>query len=143
MNGFRMVSVYCLVCQLLSAFLVAGCVSHANRSNVSGTVTFDGDPLADGTITFVALSPENQGSAAKIEEGRYSIRGERGLADGEYRVEVSALRETGKSITNPDEPGSMMPERVQYIPLRYNQRTELKATVSSSSRKFDFELTSD
>ncbi len=66
------------VCFSLSvALLVTGCSSEESRYHISGTVTYKGNPLPDGYITF---EPDNSKGASggpgrtKITNGKYDTR---------------------------------------------------------------------
>jgi hypothetical protein len=63
---------------------------------VSGTVTFDGKPVAEGDITFVSLTqPKPKVIAAKIKDGKYQTEQ---LAVGKYAVSVSALKDGKETL---------------------------------------------
>jgi hypothetical protein len=130
-------------CSLLLA--LAGCGGDSiERTVVKGKVTFDGQPLATGTILFV---PE-QGTVGapvqcKIENGEFSSAGQtsdkRGAVVGPNKVEITAYKESGKQIKNPD--GVMEAEVIQYIPAKYNTKTELIKSISSGINDYSFNLT--
>ena len=76
-----------------------------------------------------------------ISEGRFSISRDRGPFAGEFRVAITATRETGKMLNHPDE--GPIPLTKQYLPARYNSKSELTANVKASEKNvFEFELTS-
>jgi hypothetical protein len=118
---------------------LAGC---SGRPAVQGTVTFDGASVDDGAISFVPAG--GAGSAGpvgvKVADGKYTIGGDRGLAPGSYRVEITWKKKTGKTVPTPGDPAVQMPETKQVIPPRYNTRTELTADITSGSNTKDFEL---
>jgi hypothetical protein len=66
-------------------FLVAaGCSSG---STVSGTVTIDGEPLKDGTITLIPKDPKTgQAAGGDIKNGFFKIKN---VTPGEMRVTVN------------------------------------------------------
>lgn len=125
------------------AALAAGCGGRADgipREPVSGTVSLDGQPLESGSITFL---PEGSGPSAggPIQGGSFTLPRADGPAPGPHRVEVMAIRPTGRKVPNPDDPGQMIEETYNAVPPRYNLRSELTAEVKAGAEnKFDFTL---
>lgn len=123
---------------------VAGCGS-SNLAAVSGKVTYDGEPVAEGEIRFI---PTSQGkdmpgmSGGKIVNGEYSIPSDKGVPVGNCRVEISARKKTGKQIeaVMPAPPGSMIDETISYIPREYNTASTLTFDVQPGSNSRDFLL---
>ncbi|MCL2120456.1 MAG: hypothetical protein FWH27_18740 [Planctomycetaceae bacterium] len=68
---------------------------------MSGTVTLDGDPIADGYVMF---RPEPGTAspivAGTIQNGSYEIPAKKGPVPGNYTVNVSAHKATGKESQN-------------------------------------------
>lgn len=120
-----------------------GCSKSTDRLSVEGNVTFDGSPVAEGTINFMPLPGTDSPTAgATIRDGHFSIPADKGLKSGEFEVTVKAVRSTGKQVKNP-ESGEMMDEFEAFIPDRYNTKTELRAQVKPGEKNIvDFELTS-
>src|SRR6478672_7721490 len=57
---------------VIACLLDSGC-SQGTQAYVSGSVTLDGSPLDDATITFVPISGGQRGAAwAPINAGKYS-----------------------------------------------------------------------
>ena len=101
----------------------------------SGSVTFDGQPLVDGAISFYPADQSVAPQGGRIRDGRFQLR----CRPGKYRVEILASRpkEGAKELT----PG--MTPLEQYIPAHYNDATSLEAEVSTKSRQeFTFDLLS-
>lgn len=125
MHRARVVS---CVSAMAVAFMVTGCGDSGPKlGRVSGTVKLNGKPVPRAQLTFV---PDGPGRSAS------------GLAnkDGEYVMEYT-----------PDTPGALVgPVTVQIrtrttdtpetIPVKYNDKTELKRNVESGRNVFDFEL---
>jgi hypothetical protein len=96
--------------------LLSGCSQTSERFALEGTVTMDGLPLPEGSITFIPQgNTKSPTCGGKISEGRFSIASEGGAASGTFRVEITALRNTGRKVRNPRD-GAMIDEIVQYIP---------------------------
>ena len=85
---------------VLCCFLLSGCGKDGlNRASVSGTVTLDGTPVADGHVTF---NPEPGTAcptvAGTIKDGSYVIPAKSGPVPGNYTVTVTASAPTGKKV---------------------------------------------
>jgi hypothetical protein len=114
---------------------------------VSGMVTYKGQPIKEGTISFIPMSGTNgPNGGANIDEGRYAIPRGAGLAPGKYRVEIRAFEETGKETAKNTQQSQMFgrpiseftkdpkaveqlaklkAERKNVIPSRYNDNSEV------------------
>ena len=101
------------------------------RGAVEGTVTFNGDPLAEGIIRFIP-SGETQGPMAEtaIRDGVFAMPKASGPCVGTQRVEILAFRKTGRKIMNE---GVENEEVEQFIPARYNASSELSATIKAGA----------
>ena len=130
-------------CLVLLSLLALGCGSEPfQRGAVNGQVTFDGQPIANGTIVFV---PTHTGPGASatgdIVAGKFTIPVKQGPSLGIHRVEVLAMRNNGKKEAgSPYPPGTLVDDIEQYIPAKYNHQSELKAEVKSSTPTINFEL---
>ena len=105
------------------------------RREVHGSVTFDNQIVERGAIT---LFPKDGGPVAstKIQNGQFHIDKNQGPIPGEYRVEITGLKETGKVLTI-QEPGSdpiERPEIVSFIPNIYNSQSELTLTIPADQK---------
>jgi len=125
------------------ALVVPGC-SDSIRKEVTGTVLLDDQPLAEGQIDLHPLPGTPGPSAgATIEDGMFRIDPDGGPLAGTFRVEITASRTTGKKI-KADFSDEMLDVYVQYLPARYNDSSELEATVNETgATELKFELTSD
>lgn len=105
---------------------------------VSGTVTFDGQPVPSGDIIFYSTEKELGPDAGMIVDGKFTLQAKA----GKKKVQIRASREVpGK--TQPHPSGGTMPVTEDYIPARYNTETVLKAEiVSDGLNDLDFSLTS-
>jgi len=74
------------------ALVAAGCGGEGpGRYQVSGTVTYGGQPVAGGRILFVpdeAKGNVGPGSVAEIRNGRYATRAGKGVVGGPHRVTI-------------------------------------------------------
>ncbi|MEN0109395.1 MAG: hypothetical protein AAF805_01615 [Planctomycetota bacterium] len=124
----------------LAALFVAGCGGPFDAT-VAGRVSFDGEPLATGTITF---TPTQEGATAfgRIEEGgSYSVMTgrENGIQSGEYEVSVIA-----REKTQPTADGGPPPAGKMLTPQWYSSRrtSGLTVSVAPGSNTYDIELSS-
>ena len=121
----------------LVAAIVAGCQGDP-RLAVSGTVKINGQLLDQGRIEF--HPPDNNGtmSGAVIQNGKYEIPRDKGLAPAIYEVRIYSYDEKGaKADSIPGEPGLGFKER---IAAKYNAESMLKADVKRGNTTFDFAL---
>jgi hypothetical protein len=109
---------------------------------LSGKVTYDGEPVDAGTISFLPESPGQRVSGGQIENGAYSVPEEQGAHAGKYRVEIHWHKKTGKQVRDADL-DMMLDERKEGLPPRFHRDSELTVEVSPAQTSFDFHLKSD
>ncbi len=136
---------------------VVGCSGSGDslpREAVSGVVTLDGQPLADGSILFAPQSAATAGETptsggAQIKEGNFSIDQEKGLVPGTYGVSIYAAGKRGGDQGKAAQPGAGGNKGTdvakELIPKRYNSNTELKVEIKKGggNSSLKFELKSD
>jgi hypothetical protein len=132
--------VVCLGCAVL---LLAGCESDPlGRQPISGTVEFQGKPLDQGRIQFVPASKGATESGATIENGKFQIPRELGLAPGTYKVSIFSYDQKGPKVVSTEVPGD--PGNTQFkerIPKKYNAESSLTVEVKKDgSNVFDLKL---
>ncbi len=121
---------------------LAGC-GGSGRPTVHGQVTFDGEPVAEGTISFEPADGIGPTTGGSIAGGKYRLSGEAAPVPGKKRVRISAGRKTGRSIPagEPFPPDVMVEETERYIPDIYNTRSTLTCEVTAKGpNQFDFHL---
>lgn len=105
---------------LMGLLIVPGCGGGGPREyRVTGTVTFDGQPVEDGEIVFLPANSQGVPRAVKIVDGQFQCR----LPEGEKRVEITATRES------PTPAPDGLPNYESYIPAMYNTESKLTADV--------------
>lgn len=115
--------------------LAAGC-GGPPQATVSGTVTLDGQPVENGTISFYPTANAGQTAGGGIENGRFTVTG----SPGEMTVLISANKVVGKQKMFKDGPET--DKIVELIPDRYNKTSELKVTLSPGVNEgVNFDLT--
>ncbi len=133
-------------CLLITA-IPCGCGDGGpERAVVSGTVTYQGQPLPKGTIRFLpAKDNKVPMSGAMIVEGKYKADKRGGVPIGTHRVVIEAIRPQrrnnmpGGAQANPG--GGLVPQE-QYLPAKYNTQSQLRITLEpgTGSVEKNFEL---
>ena len=128
--------------------VMAGCgdaqnpVDTLRRNAVSGSVTLDSKPLAQGKIQFDPVDAGG-GKAAfavgDITDGKYAIDQAAGPVAGKFKVSISSVPSVKISTGEPGPVPKMEPEKV---PAQFNTKTTLTKEVTSGSNSMDFELKS-
>lgn len=138
-------------CWRLAAFVLgwfavcAGC--GKSPTTVQGTVTFDGQPVANGSIVFEPADGAGPTAGGQIVQGKYQLAD---VAPGDKIVRITAIRETGRQVdsglqtagtaTGPSAPGQAVDEVEQFIPAIYNQDSTLTCEVVVGANQHDFDL---
>lgn len=124
-------------CLFLACFIV-GCSSGDKlaRYKVTGKVTYQGQPVEEGQITFEDPTAGQVNSSALGSGGSYSTE----LPAGDYRVSVAPPLVEFKSTA--DTPPDMVEKKVNNIPKKYRtqEKSGLSAQVAKDKRSFDFDL---
>ena len=120
--------------------VLCGCDAAEPVGNpVSGTVTFQGQPLDQGSIQFSPAAGQGTFSGGPITDGQYSVPAEQGLEPGMYDVRIS--KKVGGPPPSDELPGETKEIPKELIPAQYNSRTKLKADIKDSGEnKFDFTI---
>jgi hypothetical protein len=129
--------------------LVGGCgKKESERYEVTGEVTYKGQPIEEGIINFEPQ--ENQGSSSgdTILNGKYRVPKNKGLFPGKYKVALYAGDGFGGSGTAgaaaPDPrkrppPGAKL--GVERFPPEYNTKsTQIVEVTTDGPNKFDFHV---
>jgi hypothetical protein len=126
---------------------LAGCggpeYTGAERYALSGKVTYDGEPIDLGSIAFLPAGGGDQRvSGGEIVNGAYSIDEPRGANAGTYRIQIRWQKKTGRQVRDPGG-GEMVDERVEGLPAKFHDDSELTVDVSPAQTTFDFHLKSE
>lgn len=123
---------------LLGGAMLCGCSAQDGYREVAGSVTFEGQPVTDGTIQFFndETKPVMLGGAL-IRNGDYRLPREHGLKPGRYLVRIS-WRE---AYTDAKAKAAVGVKSRERIPAKYNSETTLKVEVRGSEpAHFNFDL---
>jgi hypothetical protein len=110
---------------------------------LEGTVTLDGQPLERGAIRFRPLADTAGPTAGgDIVQGKFVVTEFGGAFAGEYQVQIVATKPTGRKVLDPRSK-SQIDEYAQFLPARYNSRSQLRAEVTADGpNRFEFALVS-
>jgi hypothetical protein len=114
-----------------------GCGPGDNTADVSGTVTFDGAPVADGSITFVPSDGKSPTAGGVIKDGKYTCR----VPVGPMKVSITSAKEVGRKKLYQTKDSPEVPVMKEILPEKYNMKTELTYEVKSGTQVKDFTLT--
>jgi hypothetical protein len=125
---------------LLSIAVVFFCScgpSDAELYKVSGTVSFDGQPVEKGTVVFEPVdSVPGNSAGGEIHNGVFTLQSRQ----GKKKVSIRATR----PIPGKWNAVMKVPAIQQYIPAEYNSKTTLTAeVVPGGENHFEFNLASD
>jgi hypothetical protein len=134
------------LCAALLVTMLLGCARGPSTAEVWGDVSFEGEAIAEGTIEFIPIEGTAGPSVGSvIRAGAYRVPAEIGpVVGGVYRVELRAVRETGRPA--PKHPsGKGIPERALIFPPEYNINSRLRVKISAShaENRHDFHVTRD
>jgi hypothetical protein len=131
----------------LGLALFTGCgASGPVRNEVTGRVTFKGQPVQEGVIQF--LPQDNQGSSdgALILKGDYRIPREKGLFAGKYKIAItvgdglSGAGDAGVKAGGGPRPAGLTPG-VERAPPEWNTNsTKFETVADGGPNKFDFNI---
>ena len=115
---------------------VAGCGADDGTADVSGTVSFEGKPIENGSINFIATDGKGTGGGV-IKDGKYAATK---VPVGPAKVQISGSKVVGKkkAYNTPDSP--MQDITAEMLPKKYNEQTELTFEVKPGKNEKNFEL---
>lgn len=121
----------------IALLITAGC--SENKVEVSGRVTFDGQPIDHGTIRFASDDGQGPTAGATIKGGRYQTE----VTIGPKTVQIDGYRQTGEEKQNPADPSSpMVPTYEPIVPAKFNRESTLSAEITRSQKELNFDLKS-
>jgi hypothetical protein len=131
-NGVRLAA-----CAFALTACLAGCGRSDGLTAVSGTVSYDGQPVKKGTVTFLPADGNGPTAAAVIADGKYSVK----VAPGRKLVRIEGYKVLGRRPYNPGNPKSpMVDKQEQILPQRYNAKSELTREITPTLGTCDFAL---
>jgi hypothetical protein len=126
---------------VIPTFLLAGGCGSLSSSgySVSGTVTWKGQPLDQGSIQFIPEGGQEKAQmvGSEIKGGHYALPNPPGLAPGTYKVRINSR--SGINPAGPPDANLADPSSKERIAKKYNEETTLKAEVKpGQANTFDF-----
>lgn len=112
--------------------LLAGCAD--GKATVSGTVSFNGEPVARGSISLLPADGKGSASGATIENGRYVVRD---ATPGEKIVQISAPYSLG---VRKDDYGNDAEQYGDLLPASWGRASREKVTVAAPKTEKDFAI---
>jgi hypothetical protein len=127
---------------LVLAAAAMGCSRGPRRFALEGRVTVDGGPLESGAMAWIPTAQTGGPTCGgSIAGGRFSIPAAEGAREGEYRIEITATRQSEKADSIGLDGQTKAFAFIQFLPARYNSESELVATVRSSGKNvYTFDL---
>ncbi|MFG0332026.1 MAG: hypothetical protein ACF8TS_01565 [Maioricimonas sp. JB049] len=153
MNSDRFTAARRLVPLVVLAF-VSGCGDASGggalqRAAVSGTVTFNGQPLSEGFVRFVPVDgTPGPKTSVPVSQGRFEVEADRGPVVGMHRIEIQSTDDGGYAMDDEDALRRLRESGVKRIdairiPPAYNARSTLMEAVTAAGKnEFRFELNS-
>lgn len=115
-----------------SVALVVAVGCGPRTSTVSGTVTFNGEAVATGAISFFPTDGKGSPAGGLIKDGRYSVSG---MMPGEKTVQLSAPFIAG---SRKDDYGNETRIAEELIPPAWGRASQHTITVTAGSNAKDF-----
>jgi len=133
-----------LLCVAAAATFIGCGAGGPERVEVRGKVTLNGQPLDQGTISFIPTgTTQGPTTGAIIENGAYVVPADKGAVLGSHLVQITSVQPTGRKIeAGPPEPtGTMVDEVKQVVPAQYNTNSTLTIDIQSGvNENVDFEI---
>lgn len=116
-----------------------------SRGEITGEVTLDGQPLEQGSLLFTPTDgARGVVTGGPINNGKYALSAKDGPSIGWNRVEIRAVRKTGKMAQKPMAPaGEMVEEYAEAIAARFNSASTLNVEVKSGENTANFDVKSE
>lgn len=135
----------CLLLCVASLNLISGCGGGTgDRLAIDGAVSYSGEPIKNGSLTFRSADPSSPEISAAIVDGAYKVPVQLGPKAEEYVVKIVGfhMKKDPKAYTPSylkDDPNAgTIPE--QYIPKKYNESSQLKVKFEPAKSTYDFKL---
>jgi len=140
-------SVFAVTCLGVAAYLLTlpGCGKNQLQTKVvHGTITFQGDKVDTGVISFVPIDgTPGPTTGTMIDNGQYRIDTRGGVPVGKHRVEIDARKKTGNQVEEDDGSGlRLVDETVTVGPPHYagDQSPLVMEVTADSDGRIDIEI---
>lgn len=117
--------------------IASGCSKqNPNRGQVTGTVEVDGQPAANGSISFTPIDGNTAGTGGAIVDGRYVV--DANIGPSKVAINIPKVVGERKLYDTPDSP--KMPITEEALPPQYNEQTTLTHDVQPGPNEQNFSL---
>ncbi len=125
-----------VACSLGLMLCLAGCGSNNGPREISGTVTYEGHPLAKGSIVFLPVDGQGPTAATLISQGKYSVK----VFPGSKQVKIKGFKVIGQKHYQGNPSNPLIDVQEQTLPACYNEKTILFRDIAPTDRVCDFIL---
>lgn len=121
---------------VFACLVLAGCTASGPATNrVKGKVSFQDEPIKEGQIFFDSADKTIPSATAAIKDGEYTAA----VVNGKYKVRINATKmlpyPPGVKGASGEKEGPQ-----QFLPARFNDKSDLTADVSGARNDLDFIL---
>jgi hypothetical protein len=116
--------------------LIAGC-SNNQASDVTGTVTVDGEPVEKGSISFIPADGKSNTAGGDIVNGKYVATN---VPVGSMKVQIRVPKVTGKKKLYETADSAYRDTFSESLPKKFNDQTELRLDVQPGKNEKNWEL---
>lgn len=131
---------------VVALIMIVGCSKDPNlgkKAEVMGTVTLDGQPVADGSITFFPIGATSGPSAGgMIVNGQYHIQQAQGPVIGDNQVQFNGVKKTGKMVKDRFGTEMTQEQTVPLFPDKYNIQSKEQVRIEAGVNSHNFDLKS-
>jgi hypothetical protein len=128
-----------LALSVLAAGLVVGCGGGAATGDVSGTVSYEGTPVENGSIAFIPEDGNAPTAGAAISNGKFSATK---VPVGAAKVQITGAKDAKKQKMYDDPNAPLVMTSSELLPPKYSdaKTTELRYEVKAGSQTKNFDL---
>src|SRR5262249_6584785 len=130
-----------LLCGSVFAWIIMiaalGCTRGPAVGTVTGEVTYAGQPVKDGHVTFTPVDGKGQTGGAPIVDGKFKAEQVPAL---KMKVELHGNKVIGKrkAYDTPESP--VMDDVVELLPSKYNFNSEMTLDVKQGTQHVKYDL---
>ena len=108
------------------------------RTEIQGVATWNGAPIEEGYVELSPTDGQGQVVGADIKNGAFVVR----TVPGEKQVSVIAQKKIGERPPTERIPHAE-PIFCQFLPAKYNERSELRVTIAADEPTLRLDLTGE
>ncbi|MBN2294486.1 MAG: hypothetical protein JXM70_18805 [Pirellulales bacterium] len=117
--------------------LLVGC-GDTDVCHVSGQVTYNGQAVKAGLVSFEPAQGKSQPQQMPIKDGRYSLSAKAGILPGKYIVRITAPDLARSPINENAGPFDPVPPTVPLLPMNWNVQSTLSVELKSGKNTINF-----